>query len=838
MDFRILGPLEVFDGDRPLALGGTKQRALLALLLLHANEVVSSDRLIEELWGERRLEHAAKALQVAVSRLRQTLEPDRSSGQTSGLLVTRTPGYELRLEHGQLDLQRFQDQLADGRAALAAGEPTLAVDKLRAALALWRGAPLADLAYEAFAGAEIGRLEELRAEAVEDRIAAELGVGRDAELVAELEELVQRHPLRERLRGELMLALYRCGRQADALEVYQKARRALTEELGIEPSRELRELQGAILRQDSSLDPRPAREAAPESPRRVFVGREGELDVLVRALEATVAGRGRVVLVAGEPGIGKSRLVDELMGQARARAARVIVGRCWEAGGAPAYWPWVQSLRTYVRETDPEELRAQLGAVGGELAQLLPELSELFLELPQPLALESEGARFRLFEAVSTFLQSAAQSRPLVLVLDDLHAADEPSLLLLRFVARQIADSRLLIVCAFRDVDPTLGQPLTSALAELVREPQTAQIALAGLSEADVVDYIQLSTGIEPAAQLGEAIRSETEGNPLFVTELVHLLGSEGRMTDANAHLGIPPGVRAVIGQRLGRLSERCRSMLVLAAVMGREFGLDALARLSELPRHQLLDALDEAIAERIVGDVPASQSRLRFSHALIRDTLYDELSSARRLQLHHHAAKALETVYSSDLEPHLAELAHHHFAAAPAGDTDQAIGYARRAGTERLPNSPTRKRRACTRWAFCSSQRTRPDASCCSRSATPRRGPAPCLPRSNRSVEPPTLPNARTAGAARPRRARLRRQDDLGDPPRGFRVRTATRTRPGGSWSAGHPAASEVACMPSQRPASRRRHSLGKQSPQRAGARDGPPHRRQANAGLCARRL
>ena len=666
MDFRILGPLEVFDGDRPLALGGAKQRALLALLLLHANEVVSRDRLIEELWGERRLEHAAKALQVAVSRLRQTLEPDRSSGQTSGLLVTRTPGYELCLEHGQLDLQRFQDQLADGRAALAAGDPALAVDKLCAALALWRGAPLADLAYEAFAGAEIGRLEELRAEAVEDRIAAELGVGRDAELVAELEELVQRHPLRERLRGELMLALYRCGRQADALEVYQKARRALTEELGIEPSRELRELQGAILRQDSSLDPRPAREAAPESPRRVFVGREGELDVLVRALEATVAGRGRVVLVAGEPGIGKSRLVDELMGQARARAGRVIVGRCWEAGGAPAYWPWVQSLRTYVRETDPEELRAQLGAVGGELAQLLPELSELFLELPQPLALESEGARFRLFEAVSTFLQSAAQSRPLVLVLDDLHAADEPSLLLLRFVARQIADSRLLVVCAFRDVDPTLGQPLTSALAELVREPQTAQIALAGLSEADVVDYIQLSTGIEPAAQLGEAIRSETEGNPLFVTELVHLLGSEGRMTDANAHLGIPPGVRAVIGQRLGRLSERCRSMLVLAAVMGREFGLDALARLSELPRHQLLDALDEAIAERIVGDVPASQSRLRFSHALIRDTLYDELSSARRLQLHHHAAKALEAVYSSDLEPHLAELAHHHFAAAP----------------------------------------------------------------------------------------------------------------------------------------------------------------------------
>ena len=408
MDFRILGPLEVFDGDRPLALGGARQRALLALLLLHANEVVSSDRLIEELWGEERLDDAAKALQVAVSRLRQTLEPERSSGETSGLLVTRPPGYELRLEHGPA-----RSAALPGPAGRRPGGPGRGRRRrsprrswLRA-LALWRGAaarrprlrgvrggrdrPLGRASRRSGGGPDRGRARSSAAMRSWSRSSRSWS---------------QRHPLRERLREQLMLALYRCGRQADALEVYQDARRALTEELGIEPSRELRELQGAILRQDSSLDPRPARRGGdPSRPARVFVGRERELDELVRALEDALAGRGRLVLVAGEPGIGKSRLVDELMGQARARAARVIVGRCWEAGGAPAYWPWVQSLRAYVSETDPEELRAQLGAVGGELAQLLPELRELFPELPQPLALESEGARFRLFEAVSSFLQ-------------------------------------------------------------------------------------------------------------------------------------------------------------------------------------------------------------------------------------------------------------------------------------------------------------------------------------------------------------------------------------------------------------------------------------------------
>jgi DNA-binding SARP family transcriptional activator len=254
VDFSILGPLEVRAPGGRLALGGAKQRSLLAVLLLNANQAVSSDRLIEALWGERPPGTAAKALQVLVSDLRKLLEPERVRGGPSRVLLTHAPGYLLELEPEQLDLTRFERLRAEGRQALEAGDPAAASAKLGEALSLWRGGPLADLAYEPFAQAEIGRLEELRLTVLEERIGADLALGRHSELVGELEALVAEHPLRERLRYGLMLALYRSGRQAEALAAYRDAHQALTEELGIEPSRGLRELEQAILNQDPTLD--------------------------------------------------------------------------------------------------------------------------------------------------------------------------------------------------------------------------------------------------------------------------------------------------------------------------------------------------------------------------------------------------------------------------------------------------------------------------------------------------------------------------------------------------------------------------------------------------------
>src|SRR5829696_2352220 len=260
MDFRILGPLEALDGGERVALGGSKRRAVLALLLLHPNETVGSDRLIDELWGEGPPATAAKTLQAHVSRLRREL-----AGGAEGPIVTHGHGYELRGGADELDSHRFERLLGEARAELAEGRPAAAGRLLEAALALWRGPPLADLAYEPFAQAEIARLEDLRLAAQEQLVEARLALGRHTEVVGELERLIEAHPYRERLRAQLMLALYRADRQAEALQAYQDARSTLVQDLGIEPGERLRELERAILAQDPALA-QPALVDAAESP--------------------------------------------------------------------------------------------------------------------------------------------------------------------------------------------------------------------------------------------------------------------------------------------------------------------------------------------------------------------------------------------------------------------------------------------------------------------------------------------------------------------------------------------------------------------------------------------
>jgi DNA-binding SARP family transcriptional activator len=666
LEFRILGPLEAVSDGRVLDLGGAKQRCLLAALLLHANEVVSQARLIEALWDEAPPETAPKALQVYVSQLRKLIGPDR--------IVTRAPGYLIRVEPGELDVERFQHLVEQGGAG-----------KLREALALWRGDPLAEFAYDRFAQLEIGRLEELRLTAFEDRIDADLALGRHAAVVGELETLVAEHPLRERLRAQLMVALYRSGRQAEALEAYQAARRTLVDELGIDPGRALQELERSILLQDSSLDA-PARSAEPVGPGPTggFVGRERELSELTGALEDALAGQGRVVLIVGEPGIGKSRLADELAGQARARGAQVLVGRCWESGGAPAFWPWVQALRSHVRGAEPETLRMQLGGRAEDLAHLLPDLSELFPEVSASLSTEAEGARFRLFDATASFLRSIAEARPLVLVLDEVQAADAPSLLLLQFLVRELGESRVLFAVACCDVDPTRAGSVSGTIADLVQQPVTRRVELAGLTRPDVGRLVELTAGLAPTPELLAGIYEETEGNPLFVGEVVRLLAQEGRLAGGRVdveQVGFPHSLREVIDSRLRRLSERCMQVLTVASVLGGEFGLMALQSVSALPLDDLLRGLDEAMTARIVAELPGGIGRLRFAHASIRDALHEDLTEARRIGLHRLAGEALERLYAANPEPHLAELAHHFFLAAPGGEAGKAVEYARRAG-------------------------------------------------------------------------------------------------------------------------------------------------------------
>ena len=410
------------------------------------------------------------------------------------------------------------------------------------------------------------------------------------------------------------------------------------------------------------------------------------------------AGHGRLMLIGGEPGIGKSRLADELAARATARGALVLVGRCWEAGGAPAYWPWMQSLRRYVRDTDTATLRSQLDLGAMEVARLVPELRTRLPDLGEPPSLETEGARFRLFDATSEFLRRACERRPIVLVLDDLHAADVPSLLLLRFLAQELGSMRMLVMAAYRDVAPRPGPDLAELLAAVVREPATRRVSLSGLSRDEAAEYVDLTAPELASAQLVAALHEETEGNPLFVGEIVRLLAAEGvdAPSAAEGRRAVPRSLRDVIARRLTHLSDECNRVLVLASVLGREFALAPLVHMSDVSEDELLDLADEAIADRVLSDLPAGAGRLRFEHVLIRDTLYDGLTSARRVRLHRQAVQALEALYGSEPGPHLSELAHHAMA---GGEFEHAVAYARRAGSRELASLAYEEAPADTNW-------------------------------------------------------------------------------------------------------------------------------------------
>jgi DNA-binding CsgD family transcriptional regulator len=406
-----------------------------------------------------------------------------------------------------------------------------------------------------------------------------------------------------------------------------------------------------------------------------FVGRVGELAALTADLDAAVGGHGGVVFVVGEPGIGKTRLAEELAARATGRGAVVLWGRCWEGAGAPSFWPWVQVVRGYVQVQagDPASLRHDLGAGAADIAQLVPAVHDCIPGLPTPPPLDPEAARFRLFDSLAGFLRAAAARRPLLLVLDDLHWADVPSLALLRFMSRELEGAGPLVVGSYRHTEVDHGHPLLAAVADLSRG-QHRWLLLGGLSQRDVADFVALVAGTAPSAELVAEVYRQTDGNPFFVTEVVRLLASQGRLDPAARGAavlegGLPEGVRAVVAERLSRLSGDCRRTLEIAAVVGRDFELRVLQPASGLDAEQLLMLLEEAEAARLVGAVPGELSRWRFAHALVREVLYEGLLAARRVRLHGLVGEALEAIYAADPVPHLAELAHHLAEAAPGSE-------------------------------------------------------------------------------------------------------------------------------------------------------------------------
>jgi AAA ATPase domain len=420
-----------------------------------------------------------------------------------------------------------------------------------------------------------------------------------------------------------------------------------------------------------------------------LVGRDRELEDLRAAMTLAVGGAGRLVLIGGEPGIGKSRLADELAGQARETGHTVLWGRGWEDAGAPPYWPWVQILRSYVRGSDPEDVRHLLGSRAPDVAQMLPDLRDLFPEVEVRPGSESDSARFQLFDSTATFLRNAAAARPMLVVLDDLQAADEPSILFLRFLASQITDMQLLVLGTYRDVALTPEHPLTAALVAVAREPATRLMTLSGLDLASLSDFIGDETGLMPDARAVAAVWRETKGNPLFVREAVRLLSAEGRLDSAaelpSLRIEVPAGVREVIARRIGHLSEETKHALVLGAVLGPEFSLDLLRAIDDGGSDDIAEDVAAAAASGLLTPITGTTGRVRFSHDLVRETLYDDLPPGRRAELHRRIADVLEEKEAAAPEQHLAELAFHFFEAArgDAAVANKAIDYATRAGEQ-----------------------------------------------------------------------------------------------------------------------------------------------------------
>lgn len=486
-----------------------------------------------------------------------------------------------------------------------------------------------------------------------------------------LRELMQRVPLESR-RGSLAQAFERLpGEMASAQEFDQCLARLL----------EAAPAQVAAPVSASELD-----EAAAN-----FFGRQRELAVLRTGLRSARSGQGQLILIGGDPGIGKTRITDEFARETRATGVPVLVGRCHEGAGAPAYWPWVQVLRGLARTRDPHALLAQMGAGATDLVQMAPELRALLPGVPVEIAAtpDSEHARFRLFDSFAGFLRETGRESPLVLILDDLHWADRPSLALLAALARDLGGLRVLIVGTHRVAEAGPDHPLTATLGTLRRLPAVQRLALQGLPERDMQRLLDVLAGSPLPSSVVQGLTRESEGNPFFAGELFRHMIERGALQfrsmwvqeqDAQ-DLGLPEGVSEVIERRLRNLSDPCLRALECGAVIGRAFETGLLARVARLTRDELGALLEEAVVARVLERPTPGGESWRFVHALIRETLYQHLPEPVRAAWHYSIAVELEKGGGGSLP--VVDLAHHYRQALVADAADKTLRYSRMAGED-----------------------------------------------------------------------------------------------------------------------------------------------------------
>ena len=666
-----------------LSLGGPKQRAVFALLALNANHTVPLDRLVNEIWLDEPPARATLALQAYISRLRRVLA-DADAGQNAHI-VTRPPGWVLQIRARSIDAHLFTSYVADARALLATHQSGEAAQLLRAALELWSGEPLADLDDAAFASEHVSRLNEQRLEASELLYEVELAAGAPAAVIEPARAFVVAHPYRERAWSALILALYRSGRQADALSAARELRQTLVDGLGLDPSLDSQRLEQRILVHDPTLDG-PAALPTAHSPDSVpaaqfetvapeaVLGRAAELDAIVSAVDTARQGTGRMLVIEGPPGMGKSTILRRLENSVRAIGGVVLRASGVATGATPALWPWITVVRQ-LREIEPEITSAMLETPAAEILALLDPATGT---AASPIEhFDAVLARTRLYRLLIDLLTATRKRHPLAIIFDDAHWLDADTVNLLALAAGELTSHGVLFAVGLRPDEVTEACESVSALGASMGGA-SLRLSLSGLAPADVGLIVQRLSGADPPAEVVDAMCGRTGGNPFFIEELARLLISERRLDAEGVYTVLPDGVRDVIRRRLDRLPEQTLAPLRVLAILGRGASSTLLARALAVDEDTVLDGCEAAVLAGLLVD-DADSGGYALSHDLVRQTLADGLSDARRIRLHARIGTALQADQhtGSVLSPErTVELASHLTAAVPIMGPSAALDY------------------------------------------------------------------------------------------------------------------------------------------------------------------
>ncbi len=665
LHIRLLGDLELWRDAQLLSSGAWpdhKTCQILKLLVTLRHRVVAADELIEALWPKLDPASARNSLWVAISQLRRVLEPGLTGRGASTFILTEPPGYRFEpAEHCTMDVDEFLTQVHNGQQRQGRGELTAAIAAYEAAVILYRGDFLECDPYEEWALPTRDRLRETYLDLLRDLAICQLSLGRYQEVLTVARRALALDPCRESVWRLVMEAHYRAGEQDQALRAFARCRTVLSEELGVDPMPETIALHTHILQSP----PQSPRAPLPELPRALslhlpFVGREREWSLLSGLLQYALEGDGRIALITGAPGIGKTRMLDELAGLAAARGALILRGQCYEMEQNVAYAPIAEALRCLLPRLDAILVPCP-PPVLTTLAQLLPELRELKPNLPPQNPLPPDEERARLLAALTYVIQHCTEREPVVLLLDDLQWADPSTLQAFHHLARQVHDHALLLVGAYRSTSAEAQHLLTTLQRRLAQECGREEITLAEFKADDVRLLLRVLGGESVEDALAEQLYRRTEGHPYYLTEVLRdliqgqcvIVDTTGVWhlntevcTDLAASGHLPPNVRATALSRLDRLAETERLLLDQAAILGRQFPLPLLARLLSQSEDSVALQAERLCTRGFLR--PCQPDRYEFGHELLRRTAYEALSEPRRRLLHRRVAEALVTLDAS----------------------------------------------------------------------------------------------------------------------------------------------------------------------------------------------